>query len=532
MDSEEADPHQIPPDKVGQDAPPLAHAKSVPPNENVVGSPDYKPGDHTQKRIREGSECSPSKRVRLNSNELNTAVVSSLEFRALSLVVEEVEKLRRRILKLRDNETARIEALDARLFARDAAVNAYKFSTSSQHYSVEVSRALYASNFPISKVQMHFPKTPPAAMSRLSEDTDRILSEEQTLRRMAEITRKNGNMAKERLPKQPEAAPSKAHWDYLLEEMVGMSSDFREERRWKRALAAKVSNMVVEYWSKRTIKGAVEKSILQAAQERECRMLASNIAMMVKQFWYNSSYLDVEAKAGWSRLQTTGEQAVDKGPISEEKSNLVEVKVDAADQKSAEGTFSGPTRSKSSVDKKTLQRTLEDHGVNVGAWRRSMSDQCESKHSSVSDLRRDGPLADGDEGNVDGLGANMSEKALSPSSIDNTVKDNNPQKLAAEELHTRASDAEAGEKSAIMKAYIKYRHRPVSNLKRASGVLSSEHETKSIVSGVAPDIDGRHEEVTSLVQDMMSYYKRAQSNILTIVCPLVRRAVTCVFLCW
>lgn len=48
-----------------------------------------------------------------------------------------------------------------------------------------------------------------------------------------------------RLPKLQEAPRPKSHWDYLLEEMQWMATDFAQERRWKLAAAKKVGLLVV-----------------------------------------------------------------------------------------------------------------------------------------------------------------------------------------------------------------------------------------------------------------------------------------------
>jgi hypothetical protein len=32
----------------------------------------------------------------------------------------------------------------------------------------------------------------------------------------------------------------KAHWDYLIEEMIWLAADFAQERKWKKAAAKKV----------------------------------------------------------------------------------------------------------------------------------------------------------------------------------------------------------------------------------------------------------------------------------------------------
>lgn len=64
--------------------------------------------------------------------------------------------------------------------------------------------------------------------------------ENQTHQRIAEL-RKAGLWSPRRLPKLQEAPRPRAHWDYLLEEMQWMATDFAQERRWKVAAAKKVS---------------------------------------------------------------------------------------------------------------------------------------------------------------------------------------------------------------------------------------------------------------------------------------------------
>jgi len=51
---------------------------------------------------------------------------------------------------------------------------------------------------------------------------------------------KDGLWSERRLPKQQEPPRAKAHWDYLLEEMVWLAADFAQERKWKKAAAKKV----------------------------------------------------------------------------------------------------------------------------------------------------------------------------------------------------------------------------------------------------------------------------------------------------
>ncbi len=60
------------------------------------------------------------------------------------------------------------------------------------------------------------------------------------MQRIAEL-RKEGLWSSRRLPKVQEPSRSKAHWDYLLEEMQWLAADFAQERKWKKAGARKVN---------------------------------------------------------------------------------------------------------------------------------------------------------------------------------------------------------------------------------------------------------------------------------------------------
>ena len=63
--------------------------------------------------------------------------------------------------------------------------------------------------------------------------------EQDTLTRISDLKRK-GLWSVSRLPKVHEPPRKKAHWDYLLEEMQWLATDFSQERRWKRNMARKV----------------------------------------------------------------------------------------------------------------------------------------------------------------------------------------------------------------------------------------------------------------------------------------------------
>mmetsp|Transcript_13824 Transcript_13824/g.33751 ORF Transcript_13824/g.33751 Transcript_13824/m.33751 type:complete len:1940 (-) Transcript_13824:255-6074(-) len=86
-----------------------------------------------------------------------------------------------------------------------------------------------------------------------------------------------------RMKKSPEPPRNKVHWDYLLDEMGWMSTDFNNERKWKSRLAKKIMRAVIGYHGRQ-----------QALPEREAKLEqirrkkgAAAIARLIKKFWLN-----------------------------------------------------------------------------------------------------------------------------------------------------------------------------------------------------------------------------------------------------
>ncbi|CAG2161571.1 unnamed protein product [Oppiella nova] len=109
---------------------------------------------------------------------------------------------------------------------------------------------------------------------------EKARQEAYVVQRVAEL-RKNGLWSGRRLPKVQEPMRRKTHWDYLLEEMQWLATDFAQERKWKKAAAKKCAKMVVKYHS--------DKQCFAERAEREellrMKKIASNIAKQVKTFW-------------------------------------------------------------------------------------------------------------------------------------------------------------------------------------------------------------------------------------------------------
>jgi len=64
-------------------------------------------------------------------------------------------------------------------------------------------------------------------------------AEASIVQRISEL-QKEGMWYDKRLPKVCEAPKARTHWDYLLEEMSWLATDFATERKWKRTTARRV----------------------------------------------------------------------------------------------------------------------------------------------------------------------------------------------------------------------------------------------------------------------------------------------------
>jgi len=85
------------------------------------------------------------------------------------------------------------------------------------------------------------------------------------------------------LPKLQEAPRPKSHWDYLLEEMQWMATDFAQERRWKMAAARKLIRTAVRHHEEKKLR---EERGRKEEQNR-LRRIAASTAREIECFWSN-----------------------------------------------------------------------------------------------------------------------------------------------------------------------------------------------------------------------------------------------------
>uniref|UniRef100_A0A2K6U227 E1A binding protein p400 n=1 Tax=Saimiri boliviensis boliviensis TaxID=39432 RepID=A0A2K6U227_SAIBB len=112
--------------------------------------------------------------------------------------------------------------------------------------------------------------------------TEQITLENQVHQRVAEL-RKAGLWSQRRLPKLQEAPRPKSHWDYLLEEMQWMATDFAQERRWKVAAAKKLVRTVVRHHEEKQLREERGKK----EEQSRLRRIAASTAREIECFWSN-----------------------------------------------------------------------------------------------------------------------------------------------------------------------------------------------------------------------------------------------------
>ncbi|XP_029163376.1 helicase domino isoform X2 [Nylanderia fulva] len=134
---------------------------------------------------------------------------------------------------------------------------------------------------------------------------EKAKQEAYVMQRIAELQRE-GLWSERRLPKVQEPTRPKAHWDYLLEEMVWLAADFAQERKWKKAAAKKCARMVQKYFQEK----AIQAQKAEKSQELRLKKIASFVAKEIKTFWTNVEKL-VEFKQQ-TRLEEKRKKALDQ----------------------------------------------------------------------------------------------------------------------------------------------------------------------------------------------------------------------------
>ncbi|XP_053962769.1 helicase domino [Anastrepha ludens] len=144
-----------------------------------------------------------------------------------------------------------------------------------------------------------------AATNNVQEFSFKAKQEVYVLQRISELQRE-GLWTEKRLPKLQEPSRPKAHWDYLLEEMVWLAADFAQERKWKKNAAKKCAKMVQKYFQDKA--NAAQKA--EKAHEAHLKRIAAFLSKEVKMFWSNVEKL-VEYKHH-TKLEEKRKKALDQ----------------------------------------------------------------------------------------------------------------------------------------------------------------------------------------------------------------------------
>ncbi|XP_074595103.1 helicase domino-like isoform X2 [Brevipalpus obovatus] len=133
---------------------------------------------------------------------------------------------------------------------------------------------------------------------------ERAKQEAYVMQRIAEL-RKEGLWSAKRLPKVQEPHRAKAHWDYLLEEMSWLATDFAQERKLKKTAARKCARMIMKYHQDK------EMQAERAGKEEVLRLrrIAATISKEIRSFWTNVEKL-VEYRQQ-TRLEEKRKKALD-----------------------------------------------------------------------------------------------------------------------------------------------------------------------------------------------------------------------------
>jgi SNF2 family DNA or RNA helicase len=120
------------------------------------------------------------------------------------------------------------------------------------------------------------------SINSTNQSFDRVKHETHILKRIDEL-KSDGKWTNQRLAKCLEPNKRKTHWDYLLDEMRWLAEDFALEKRWKQAMAKKLSLAVLKYFR--------DKHQAEDQQQREetkrLRKQAQFISKEVMNFWKN-----------------------------------------------------------------------------------------------------------------------------------------------------------------------------------------------------------------------------------------------------
>lgn len=202
---------------------------------------------------------------------------------AIDCLLERLESIRTQASRNKEEQATLAQEISSRIAARDTALNAVaSVSPPPPQNDIPLfSKGVKVEPRPSTIKFSGVPPLPAVKLLTEADPPEKLIHEQSIIVRAQAINRKNTELARERLPKQPEAQKSKTHHDYFLDEALWMATDFREERKWKIQMARKVSKFVLQYHVQR----ANRKARALAEERQRVLRLASMVARDVRKFW-------------------------------------------------------------------------------------------------------------------------------------------------------------------------------------------------------------------------------------------------------
>lgn len=121
-----------------------------------------------------------------------------------------------------------------------------------------------------------------SSSSKNQSIAERAKHEAQILQRISQL-RKEGLWSIKRLPKLVEPGRPKTHWDFVLDEMTWMSTDFQQERKWKKNCSKKLSIAIQKHFKEKELKA----DLVEREEAKRLRKQANLVARDIMQFWRN-----------------------------------------------------------------------------------------------------------------------------------------------------------------------------------------------------------------------------------------------------
>ncbi|KAL4093176.1 hypothetical protein PRIC1_012163 [Phytophthora ramorum] len=175
-------------------------------------------------------------------------------------------------------------------------------------------------------------KRPAALPRRSSVSVDSTNTEferrlRETVRLHREVKKRSVNVTRKRqLPRLPTPARGKSHWDFLLEEMKWMATDFSQERNWKRVMQYRLAADVI-----------VAQNAESVRQEQENRQMARGVALQVSAFWRTMERIAARSRV---RFEAAGSEPSSRGESDDAMAgDLANGEEDSKRDKTEESSF-------------------------------------------------------------------------------------------------------------------------------------------------------------------------------------------------